>query len=198
MLFSVAEIIDIVIMTGAIGFIFKDVFKRRPKVEVLLPKSYDPLSQYNSRFNWNDFWFAVAVVGPSVILHEFGHKFFAIANGMSAEFHAAYTWLIIGLILKLLSFGFIFFVPAYVSISGGTALQMAGAAFAGPAVNLILWLGASAILKHNQQNRRFKGDLFHLTFLTSRINMFLFIFNMLPIPGFDGWNFLTYLSKAIF
>jgi Zn-dependent protease len=194
MFFSLMEIVDIVIMAFAIGFIFKDVFKYAPKVEVFTPEYYIR----KARFKWNDFWFAVAVVAPSIIIHEFGHKFVALAFGMEAVFHAAYTWLVIGLVLKLINFGFIFFVPAYTLISGGgTQLQMAVVAVAGPAVNLILWLGAKLVL--GQQKKLKLSRLHqHLLFLVSRINMFLFIFNMLPIPGFDGLSFFSYIFKAIF
>jgi len=192
MFFSINEIIDVFIMTFAIGFIFKDVFRFRPKVEVITPEYY---LKKRLRFNMNDFWFAVAVVAPSIILHEFGHKFFALANGMSAVFEAAYFWLALGIVLKLAGFGFIFLVPAYTSIGGGgSALQMAGVAVAGPLVNLFFWLGAKIVMKKVKLNR----TAYHIVFLTSRINMFLFIFNMLPIPFFDGWNFFKYLFSAIF
>jgi Zn-dependent protease len=197
MLFSLKEIIDIVLMTLIIGFIFKDLFPRRPKQEVILPEGFDPLSR--KRFNWHDFWFAAAIVAPSIILHEFGHKFAALYAGLSAEFNAAYTWLAIGLILKLLNFGFIFFVPAYVSISGvGNALQLFGVAFAGPAINLLLWLACASALKSRKLRRKIKGDFYHVIYLTGRINMFLFIFNMLPIPGFDGWSVYSHLFKVLF
>ncbi len=194
MFFSFVEIFDIIIMTFAIGFIFKDVFRYAPKVEVFTPEYY--ISKSN--FKWNDFWFAVAVVAPSIIFHEFGHKFVALAFGMTAVFHAAYTWLAIGVVLKLIGIGFIFFVPAYVSIMGaGVPSQMALVAFAGPAVNLVFWLGAKLALKYQKKLKltRFHE---HLLFLVSKINMFLFIFNMLPIPGFDGWSVFSYLFKAVF
>ena len=191
-MFTFAEILDIIIMTLVIGFIFKDIFRHKPKVEVITPDYY--LKQRRG-FNWNDFWFAAAIVAPSIILHEFGHKFVALANGMMASFHAAYTWLGIGVILKLISAGFIFFVPAYVAISGtGTPLQFAGIAFAGPAVNLVLWLGGLIVLK----KVKLKEEAYRFVFLLSRINMFLFIFNMLPIPGFDGFRVYTSLFSAIF
>jgi Zn-dependent protease len=198
MVFSGREIFDIVLMTLVIGFIFKDAFPRRPKVEVIPPEGYDPLKNMR-RFKWDDFWFAVAVVAPSIILHEFGHKFSALSFGLSAEFHAAYTWLAVGLILKLISFGFMFFVPAYVSIAGmGTPLEYAIIAFAGPLINLVLWLGSAALLKSKRLKRKMHHDVYHVLFLTSKINMFLFIFNMLPIPGFDGWGFFSNLFELLF
>jgi len=194
MFFSFAEIFDIIIMAFAIGFIFKDVFKYAPKVEVFTPEYYIK----KARFKWNDFWFAVAVVAPSIILHEFGHKFVALAFGMSAVFHAAYTWLVIGIIMKLINFGFIFFVPAYTLISGGVShSQMAMVAVAGPLVNLVLWLGAKLALSQQKKLKLSRLNQ-HLLFLVSRINMFLFIFNMLPIPGFDGYSFFSSIFKVLF
>ncbi|KYK26356.1 hypothetical protein AYK26_05175 [Euryarchaeota archaeon SM23-78] len=180
MILTPAEILDIIIMTLAVGFIFKDIFRYRPRVEVITPDSF---LKMRKGFNWNDFWFAAAIVAPSIILHEFGHKFIAISQGMTATFNAAYIWLGVGVVLKLIGSGIIFFVPAFVAIQGqGTSLQFAGIAFAGPAVNLILWLGSLIILK----TAKLKPNLHRFFYLLSRINMFLFIFNMLPIPGFDG------------
>jgi Zn-dependent protease len=193
MLFSFNEILDIVIMTLVIGFIFKDYFHFTPKVEVLSPEY---LMRPHRRVNWADFWFAAAVVAPSIILHEFGHKFMAIAFGMTAVFQAAYFWLAAGVVLKLLGVGFIFFVPAFTSIIGaGSNLQFTGISFAGPAVNLIIWLVALVILK---THKKLKKNTYHFLFLIKRINMFLFIFNMLPIPGFDGWSVWGGLARILF
>jgi len=195
MLFSFQEIFDIAIMTLVIGFIFKDYFHFAPKVEVLTPEYYLGTAK-KKRFVWHDFWFAAAIVAPSIILHEFGHKFVAIAFGMSATFQAAYTWLGIGILLKLLGVGFIFFVPAFTSIIGaGTNLMFTAISFAGPAVNLVIWLVSLIILK---TNKKLKKNTYQFLFLVKRINMFLFIFNMLPIPGFDGFGVFSGLAKALF
>ena len=191
-MFVIGEIVDIIVMTLAVGFIFKDIFKSRPKVEVLTPEYY--LKQ-KSGFNWNDFWYAAAIVAPCIILHEFGHKFVAIAFGMQAVFNASYFGLLFGIILKLISPGFLFFIPAYVSILGsGTHIQFAGIAFAGPFVNLIFWLGSLIVLK----KAKLKKDAFRFVFLISKINMLLFVFNMLPIPGFDGFSVYSHLLQAFF
>ncbi|MBW2991399.1 hypothetical protein KY348_06895 [Candidatus Woesearchaeota archaeon] len=203
------EILDLVIMTLIIGFIFMDIFKPRKKVEVITPEYY--LKQ-RKRFDWNNLWYAAAVVAPSIILHEFGHKFVAIANGMSASFHSPISiqhflnpFLIFGdfaallmvaaVVMKILGVGFLFFIPAYVSIAGtGTALQFTAIAFAGPAVNLVLWLGGLIVMK----KVKLKKEAYRFVFLVSKINMFLFIFNMLPIPGFDGLKVYSGLFGAIF
>jgi Zn-dependent protease len=129
------------------------------------------------------------VTGPAIILHELAHKIAAMSFGFTATFHAAYFWLILGLVLKFMNFGFIFFVPAYVSISGlMTPLQNMIISGAGPFTNLALWLGSEALLRTNLAKKR---KMHVVLYLTSKINMFLFIFNMLPILGFDGSKFFS-------
>ena len=187
-IFTFWEIFDAVIMTLIVGFIFSDTF-RKPVTE-----EYDPLKYYKPKLYLGDFKFAALVTAPGIILHELGHKFVAIAFGMSATFNASYTFLGLGLALKILNFP-VFFVPAYVSIIGtGTPLQSALIAFAGPAVNLILWLGSSLLVKYKLVGNKYS----HLFLLTGRINMFLFIFNMLPIPPFDGNQVFMGLIQAFF
>ena len=182
-MFTAFEIIDILIMTLVLGFIFKDFF--RPHVRV--SKSFDPIEYYKSKtktfFDWQNMKFAIIVTAPAIILHEFGHKFVAILFGATATFHAAYMWVGLGIVLKLIGSSFIFFVPAYVAHTAvSTPLQSAGIAFAGPAVNLILWISAWALLKTSKFSQR-NTSILHLT---SRINMFLFFFNMIPLGFFDG------------
>ncbi len=175
MILSLAELLDLVIMTAALGYIFMDMFKR---------PSANPLEQNpTGGFTWNDFWYATAVVAPSIILHEMAHKFTALYFGLEATFHAALKWLAFGIVLKLLQTGFIFFVPGYVTVSrGASALEHATIAFVGPAMHLVLWLGTWYYLEeYTVQNGRFWG-------LTMQVNKFLFILNMLPIPGFDGFS----------
>jgi len=189
---SVWELIDIIVMTLAVGYIFHDVFRVRPL------HSVDPLLHLRKAFMWNDFWFACSVVAPAIILHEIGHKITALSFGLSATFQAAYLWLLIGIVLKLLNFGFIFFVPAFVSISGNaTPLQGSLVALAGPGVNFVLWLGSWIIIKNASALKLSSRSRYYFT-LTKQINLFLFIFNMLPIPLFDGWTVYSGLFKTFF
>ena len=186
MVLSLIEIFDIVFMTVILGIIFADVFRR----------FRHPYSFYGRpRFDWEGLKFAMMVTAPAVILHEFGHKFVAMAFGLQATFNAAYGWLMFGLLLKMLNVGFIFFVPAYVSIQGNaTPAVFSLVAFAGPAVNLLLWLGARYVLNKNLVKKKYLP----LVYLTKQINMFLFIFNMLPIPAFDGFKVYQGLLQTIF
>jgi len=186
MLFTIKEILDIVIMTAFVGFIFSGFFKD--------PKKYIHGIQSYTFFDWDDFKFAALVTAPAIILHEFGHKFAAMGFGLTATFNAAYPWLILGAVLRIASFGFIFFVPAYVSIFGkASPLAYSLTAFAGPAVNFALWGLATLALKKNWLPKKYDYALI----LTAKVNLFLGIFNMIPLPPFDGYKVFSGLLQSI-
>ncbi len=188
-LFVLGEIFDMIIMTLVVGYIFSGLFKKP------VGEDYDPLKQLKQGFFSDDFKFAVLVAAPAIIFHELGHKFVALGYGLEAQFQAAYFFLMLALIMKFMNFGFIFIVPAYVSIIGmATPLESSLIAFSGPAVNLVLWLLALFAIKKSLFPKKYNVALL----LTSRINMFLFIFNMLPIPGFDGSKVFLGLVRAFF
>jgi Zn-dependent protease len=179
----VQEIFDVLFMTVVVGFIFMKLINRRQK------------------FEWNTFLFSCMAIAPAIILHELGHKLVAIFFGYSAVFHAAYFWLFIGLILVLVGSPIIFFVPAFVSISCTSANcvnspgVLALIAFAGPFVNLLLFFLALIVLKTHKDLSKRSFAFWHLTKL---INIFLFVFNMLPIPGFDGSKVFAGLIHVLF
>ena len=216
MLFNLFEVLDIVLMTLVIGYIFKDTF--RLPVHHRGKEGDDILDQYRaprSAMNWHDFWWGCALVAPAIILHELGHKFMAMSFGLTATFHAACSTAnllgglgqffdffcgltVLSVVLKTIGFGFIFFVPGYVSIgAGGTEFQNALISFAGPAVHLIFWLGAAYILRNKKAVKKMSHRKQFYLFFFKQINMFLFILNMLPIPGFDGFSFFYHLIKGI-
>ncbi len=185
MFFSLKEFIDAIIMIFAVGFIFSAYLRR-----------YRPITIhefYFGRIHWRDLRFAIAITAPAIILHELAHKFTALSFGLTATFHAAYLWLLIGIMLRLFGSSIIFFVPAYVSITGAANnLAYALIALAGPLTNLVIWLISAHALKKASHE---KIPFLHLT---KEINKFLFIFNMLPIPGFDGFQVYANLIKFIF
>jgi len=194
------EIFDICVTIALVGFLFMEAFKA-PKTEG------DELSRYlkkRSRFNWDDFWFAAMVAAPAVLLHELGHKITAISFGYQATFHAFYansTTLFLGLFaiaMKLLNFGILFLVPGFVSITGGSGggisyIHSGLIAFAGPGVNLLLFLIAFIVVK----TQKLSIKKIHFWVLTKNINLFLFIFNLLPIPGFDGFTVFSSLWHIV-
>ena len=193
-LITFGEIIDLVLMTLFVGYIFSGIIPVRRE-------NYEPLTHYRRGFDFEGLKFAIMATAPAIILHELAHKFVALGFGLDAVFYAfyrSYFTLMLGIftiISKLTGFGFMFFVPGFVGISGnGTNLQFALTAFAGPLVNLILWLGSWYLIK----NKTYKKKHYLLLLLTQRINMFLFIFNMLPIPGFDGYKVFSGLINLIY
>lgn len=187
-LVTFSELRDVIIMTLAVGYIFMDFFRMKRHI---IPQGFD----------WRLLWFACLVTAPAIIFHELAHKFTAILSGLQASFHAAYFFLGIGVLLKLVHSPFIFFVPGYVTIDCASPpcttdpAIFAGVAFAGPALNLILFLVSWAILKFHDVRSK-KWYLF--LFITQRINLLLFILNMLPIPGFDGFKFYQSIWQAFF
>ena len=188
-LLTFSEVFDMIAMTAVVGYIFSDIFKKPVR------EDYDPLTHFKAGFDIENFKFAILVAAPAIIFHEMGHKFVALGFGLEAHFQAAWLFLGLALIMKLMNFGFIFIVPAYVSIFGrATPLESSLIAFSGPAVNLALWLFAMLSVKKNFFPKKYDTALL----LTSKINMFLFIFNMLPIPGFDGNKVFLGLVRAFF
>ncbi|MBI4738972.1 M50 family metallopeptidase [Candidatus Woesearchaeota archaeon] len=159
LMFAVQELIDVIVMSVGVGFIFQDVIRvpSTPKTY-----SYDPLARYSPGsvtrgFFQSDLWFAILVTAPAIIFHELMHKLVALVYGLQATFHAAYFWLGIGVVLKLIGFPFIFFVPGYVSISGvAVPLQNALIAFAGPGTNLLLFGVSWFLLKNRSFLRRYR------------------------------------------
>jgi Zn-dependent protease len=185
------EIFDIILMTLVVGYVFMDTFRPAKKAEDVLDKYMNK----SSGFDWHAFWFAAMVTAPAIILHELGHKTVALSFGLTAVFNAAYIWLVIAVVLKLAGSPFIFFVPAYVSIGGNaTFMQQTIIAFAGPGVNLILFLIALIVLKMKDN---LSTKAVHFWTLTRRINLFLFIFNIIPIPGFDGFTVFSGIGHVV-
>ena len=197
-LFSFQELVDVIIMSLAFGFIFKDFIKSPKQLNYYDVNLDIPTSNKFKRFNWTDFWYASMIVTPAVFFHEMGHKFTAMLLGYNAVFHAPYTWLAIAIILKILHSPFIFLVGGYVSMQANitnTARMLIS--FAGPFVNLIFWIGSMLLLKNKNFVKKYSKHI-HSLAIFKKLNMFLFIFNMIPIPGFDGFSFFSALFRIIF
>tara|TARA_Y100000310_G_scaffold342637_1_gene446717 strand:+ start:17663 stop:18232 length:570 start_codon:yes stop_codon:yes gene_type:complete len=185
--FAASEIIDLIIMTAAIGYIFMD-FIRSPSTETTILTG-------KRGFNMQDFKFAALVTAPGIVLHEMGHKFVGLAMGISTMFHASYFGLFLGIFLKWISSPFIIFAPGFVSMPGTISnMQMFLTAFSGPFMNLALFFGAYLILERKKKLSRTQAVALYLT---KRINLFLFLFNMIPFPPFDGSKVFSALFKMI-
>jgi len=180
MMFSLLELLNLIIATAVVGYIFSGIIKIEKENGLVL----------NKRFDWEKFKFAVLVAAPGIILHELAHKFTAIGFGLQAVFELFPLGLAIGIILKLIGSSFILLAPGYVSILGASNLQSSLTALAGPLINGILWLTGYLVVKHLNNLSR-KSALFWI--YTQEINKWLFIFNLLPIPPLDGYKVFGWL-----
>ena len=162
---SFIEIKDLIIVTFAIGYIFSG-FVRLPGL----------ITNYEKIKN------SIYVAAPAVILHELMHKFVAISFGLEAIFKAYYPGLALGVILKLVNSPLLILAPGFVTIPSSTSTSISAVvAFAGPFTNLLLWIAAYFLSQ--------KQVLFLA--LTIKINLILFIFNMIPFGPLDGAKVLN-------
>ena len=183
MFISLNEILSLAIISVILGYIFSG-FIQRPRKEF----------EFGKKFDWEDIKFAMIIAAPAVILHEFGHKFVAIAFGLNAAFHIFWFGLLLGVIIKLLSFPLLFLAPAYVAIpAGATYLQSGIIAFAGPAVNLLLFGVSWLMLKHRKNMSLHERAIW---IISKRLNLLLFAFNLIPIPPLDGYQVLEGLMNS--
>jgi hypothetical protein len=67
MVLSLMELIDIILMSLIVGWIFKDMFK--PRISWKKPEDYlKNITPGVRKLKVNDYWFAVLLVAPSIIL----------------------------------------------------------------------------------------------------------------------------------
>lgn len=152
--------------------------------------------------------FIITFIG-SVILHEIAHG--AVANYFgddTAKVSGRLSLnpivhidpigsLLVPLVLFLSNSGFLFGWAKPVPVNpyrlkGGSA-SYRWVTLAGVTTNLILAIISALVLKITTQNLNIGVDNLGVIFFFSllQINLVLAIFNLLPFPGFDGWNFLN-------
>lgn len=132
---------------------------------------------------------SLVAVGPGFVLHELSHKFTARRYGYWAEFR---MWPL-GLVLALVTsaFGFIFAAPGATYISGIniTKQENGRISIAGPLTNVAVALVFFPLLVS-------AGDFWQsLGAYGVFINIWLALFNMLPIGPLDGAKVFSW-SKA--
>ena len=137
---------------------------------------------------------SVVIVSVCFLLHELGHKFVAQRYGAWAEYRMFPMGL--GLCLLMSFFGFLFAAPGAVMIAGYIDNKRNGViSLAGPLVNLVL--GALFILLLFVTT----GRLNAIIYLLAHFNVFLALFNLIPINPLDGskiikWNVPVYIAMA--
>ncbi len=140
--------------------------------------------------------FAFIAVGIGFLAHELiGHKLIAQRLGLHAEYHMWKLGLFIALLSSLA--GFVFAAPGAVYVSprvdiwgnqaGVSKKRMGIVSISGPLVNLLL------VGIFYAANIYWPMDLFALAIF---VNLWLALFNMLPIPPLDGSKVLSW-NKGI-
>jgi Zn-dependent protease len=141
------------------------------------------------------FVFAAITAGVGFLGHELMHKYVAQKYGCWAEFRA--NDLMLGLMVLLSFFGFIFAAPGGVYIANHVTTRKNGMiSLAGPLTNLVfgfVFAGLAFVLPQ---------ELAPLGHYGMIINFWLGFFNMLPLPGIDGskvwaWNKPLYVAVFI-
>jgi Zn-dependent protease len=126
------------------------------------------------------FFVSFIAVGSGFVLHELMHKFTAERYGYWAEFR---MW-VMGIVLALITstLGFIFAAPGATYISGAnvTDRQNGIISLAGPATNVVI---AVIFLLVGLVGNGIANDIGLIGF---QVNLFLALFNMLPIMPLDG------------
>jgi len=135
---------------------------------------------------------SLLAVGTGFILHEMAHKFTAQRFMCWAE----YRYAPLGLLLTVISAlaGFLIAAPGAVYIAGNLSKrENAIISLAGPGTNLVigaLTLPVAILIPPGVRE---------LLLFVAYINLFLGIFNMLPVPPLDGskiypWNRAVYIG----
>lgn len=139
--------------------------------------------------------FSAITAGIGFLGHELMHKYVAQRYGCWAEFRA--NDFMLGLMVVLSFFGFIFAAPGGVFIANHVTLRKNGIiSLAGPLTNIVfgvLFAGLAFILPVPLQPLGLYG---------MNINFWLGFFNLLPLPGIDGskvlaWNKWVYAVTFI-
>ncbi len=138
---------------------------------------------------------ALVTVGSGFVLHELSHKFTAERYGFWAEFRVWPLGLLLALVTAFI--GFIFAAPGATYISGTNISQSENGkiSIAGPLTNVAVAVAFLPLVL-------FPGIPFFWVQLGSEgvsINIFLALFNLLPVPPLDGakvfaWNKLRWAA----
>ena len=143
-----------------------------------------------------EFFLIVLVVVFSICLHEFCHAYAALLLGDSTAADRGHLTL-----NPLKQMGFMSIVMfLFIGIAWGGVpvnpynLTKRGrilTALAGPLMNFVLFVLAILIYPLLALFTPAPPLLISYVFVAGVYNLILFIFNMLPVPGLDGWNILS-------
>lgn len=141
--------------------------------------------------------YAAVIVVASFVLHELAHKFVAQRRAMWAEYRSSYAGLGIGLVLSSL-FGVVLAAPGAVHIYGRATDRDSGViSLVGPLVNLALGFAVYPFAVSDGATSTI-GSAGSFLEIFVFINMFLALFNMIPVPPLDGSKIWRWSKTAYF
>lgn len=141
---------------------------------------------------YGTFLLAALTVGVGFIVHELAHKYVAQKYGKYAEFHAFLPMLAFAILLSF--FGILFAAPGAVFISGySTRREMGHIAIAGPLSNIALALLVLPL--YFLIDGGFWGALIQFFY---QINVWLALFNMIPLMMLDGAKIMAWSKRWYF
>ncbi len=145
--------------------------------------------------------FAITV-GIGFVLHELAHKVVAIRFGGQAEFRMWIQGLVLALLFSV--FGFVFVSPGavYIYAPKVTKQQNGLISLAGPLTNMALSLVFLAIAAVFPMNMALPLGYGSVWLFASKINVWLGLFNMIPIFPLDGskvfdWNVAVWAAFSL-
>ena len=128
-------------------------------------------------------------VGLGFLLHELSHKVVAQYYRCFAEFRSFDSMLLLAIAMSFL--GFVFAAPGAVMISGYVNKERNGKiSIAGPTINIglaLIFLALGFIFRNNI-----------VLLYGFRINVWLALFNMIPVWNFDGSKIFRWNKKLYF
>ena len=143
------------------------------------------------------------IVVFSVCLHEYSHAQVALWMGDSTAADRGHLTLnplkqmgffsILMLLVLGFAWGAVPVNPANMKSKYGRLLT----SFAGPAVNLILFALAWVFFGITANLHNVPASAIIFLGLFGLMNLVLFVFNMLPVPGLDGWNIYTWFFPKL-
>lgn len=136
------------------------------------------------------FFITAIAVGTGFICHELAHKYTAIRYGAKAEYHAWLSGLVLALFLAFITNGsMVFAAPGAVYVLGSHISRRENGiiSLAGPLANVFVALIFFVFLLTT------KGILAFISQWVMQVNIFLAVFNLIPIFPLDGskvfvWN----------